>query len=180
MNGCRRRFEIEANRATFVMKSPQLPAKGTVPGVDAGGESIGTGVSMTTALVRTFWVAAAMMAAASASAANAPVPAALQTLEPGEWELRGRGEGAEVRKLCVTDLRQLLQVRHGKALCRSFIISDAPHDTSVTYDCAAAGNGRTDLRVETSRLVQIRSQGVAEGAPFAFAAEGRRVGACAG
>lgn len=135
---------------------------------------------MKTALVRTFWVAAAMMTAASAGAANAPAPAALQTLEPGEWELRGRGEGAELRKLCVTDLRQLLQVRHGRSLCRSFVVNDAPHDMSVTYDCAAAGNGRTDLRVETSRLVQIRSQGVAEGAPFAFAAEGRRVGACAG
>ena len=71
---------------------------------------------MRTALVRTFWVAAAMMTAASAGAANAPAPAALQTLEPGEWELRGRGEGAELRKLCVTDLRQLLQVRHGRSL----------------------------------------------------------------
>lgn len=162
------------------MKSPQFRAKGHRTGVSAGSESIGTGSGMTTALVRTFWVAAAMMTAASAGAANAPAPSALQALEPGEWELRGRGEGAELRKLCVTDLRQLLQVRHGKALCRSFVVSDAPHDMSVTYDCAAAGNGRTDLRVETSRLVQIRSQGVADGAPFAFAAEGRRVGACAG
>ncbi|BBD98901.1 hypothetical protein SAMIE_1024020 [Sphingobium amiense] len=126
---------------------------------------------------------AILMASSAAYAAGAPAPAlpsALQSLETGEWELRGRGEGAEVRKLCVTDLRQLLQVRHGKAQCRSFVISDAPHDMSVTYDCAAAGNGRTDLRVETSRLVQIRSQGVAEGAPFAFSAEGRRVGACKG
>ena len=123
------------------------------------------------------------MASSVAQAAGAPaanVPSALQALERGEWELRGRGEGAEVRKLCVTDLRQLLQVRHGKAQCRSFVISDAPHALSIAYDCAAAGNGRTDLRIETSRLVQIRSQGVAEGAPFAFAAEGRRVGACKG
>jgi hypothetical protein len=92
--------------------------------------------------------------------------------------LRGRGEDAQTRKLCVSDLRQLLQVQHGRALCRSFTVSDSAHAVTVTYDCAAAGNGRTDLRVETTRLVQIRSQGVADGAPFAFAAEGRRVGAC--
>ena len=126
-----------------------------------------------------------LAAATAAGAASVPVPApppalpsALQALETGEWELRERGDGSEVRKLCVTDLRQLLHIRHGKAQCRSFIGSDAPHDMSVTYDCAAAGNGRTDLRVETPRLVQIRSQGIADGAPFAFAAEGRRVGAC--
>lgn len=128
-----------------------------------------------------------LASATAAGAASVPVPApppalpaALQGLETGEWELRERGDGGEVRKLCVTDLRQLLQLRHGKGQCRSFVVSDAPHDMSVSYDCAAAGNGRTDLRVETSRLVQIRSQGIADGAPFAFAAEGRRVGACKG
>lgn len=124
----------------------------------------------------------AALIGSTAGAANAPTPAiapqALRTLETGEWELRGRGEGAETRKLCISDLRQLLQVQHGKALCRSFIISDGAQAVSVTYDCAAAGNGRTDLRVETNKLVQIRTQGVAQGAPFAFDTEGRRVGAC--
>ena len=56
--------------------------------------------------------------------------------------------------------------------------SDAADAASITYDCAAAGNGRTDLRVETARLIQISSQGVADGAPFVFVAEGRRIGAC--
>ncbi len=115
---------------------------------------------------------------ADVAAAGLSAPQALQALETGEWELRGRGEGAETRKLCVSDLRQLLQVQHGRTLCRSFTVSDSAHAVTVTYDCAAAGNGRTDLRVETTRLVQIRSQGVADGAPFAFAAEGRRIGDC--
>ena len=125
--------------------------------------------------------AIAMMAAAigAATAPAVPVPHALRTLEAGEWELRGRGEGAETRKLCISDLRQLLQVQHGRTLCRSFVISDSAHAITVTYDCAAAGNGRTDLRVETTKLVQIRSQGIANGAPFAFTAEGRRIGDCA-
>lgn len=134
---------------------------------------------MMTMKLRALCVAAAMMTAGWAGAAIAPPPmAALRTLETGEWELRGRGEGAETQKLCVTDLRQLLQVRHGRTLCRSFVISDAAQAATVTYDCAAAGNGRTELRVETTRLVQISSQGVAQGAPFAFVAEGRRIGSC--
>ncbi|MBZ9647956.1 hypothetical protein K9B33_10400 [Sphingobium sp. 3R8] len=140
----------------------------------AGLHALGA-VAMMMAAMTVAWIS-------TAAAANVPppplTPMALRTLETGEWELRGRGEGAETRKLCVSDLRQLLQVRHGKALCRSFTISDDAHAITVTYDCAAAGNGRTDLRVETNKLVQIRSQGVAQGAPFAFAAEGRRVGDC--
>ncbi|MCI4591594.1 hypothetical protein MOK15_16035 [Sphingobium sp. BYY-5] len=128
--------------------------------------------------LRALGAAAALMMAGWAGAVTMPQLAALRGLEAGEWELRGRGEGAETRKLCVADLRQLLQVQHPGALCPSFVVSDSAHAASVTYDCAASGNGRTDLRVETTRLIQIRSQGVSGGAPFAFAVEGRRVGAC--
>jgi len=128
------------------------------------------------AVMTAAWTDTGAQAANVATPPLAPMP--LRTLETGEWELRGRGEGAETRKLCVSDLRQLLQIQHGKALCRSFTISEDAHAITVTYDCAAAGNGRTDLRVETNKLVQIRSQGVAQGAPFAFTAEARRVGDC--
>lgn len=123
-------------------------------------------------------VAATIGYGAGAQAAGNTAPQALRGLEAGEWELHGRGESADIRKLCISDLRQLLQVQHGRTLCRSFTVSDSATAITVTYDCAAAGNGRTDLRVETNRLVQIRSQGVADGAPFAFAAEARRIGAC--
>ena len=133
---------------------------------------------MTMVALRMLGVLSGLMAGGWAVAAVAPVPHALHGLETGEWELRERGEGGRARRMCVTDLRQLLQVRHGHALCSSFIVSDAANAASVTYDCAAAGNGRTDLRVETSRLVQIRSQGIAGGAPFSFSLEGRRIGAC--
>lgn len=131
--------------------------------------------------LRTLAVAAAMMTGSWAGAAQRPSLAVLRPLQPGQWELHERGEGSEdgqTRKLCITDLRQLLQVRHGRTLCRSFVVSDAPTMATITYDCAAAGNGRTDLRVETPRLVQINSQGIADGAPFAFAMEARRIGDC--
>jgi len=42
------------------------------------------------------------------------------------------------------------------------------------------GRGRTILRVETPRLVQIDSQGLHYGAPFALRAQARKTGPCQG
>lgn len=113
------------------------------------------------------------------AAKPAPVPTALAMLEPGQWELRAKGEDAPVKLLCVSDLRQLMQVRHDQPLCGSMTINDGADGATVSYDCRAGGNGRTDLRIETARLVQIRTQGIVDGAPFATDYEGRRIGACA-
>ena len=49
---------------------------------------------------------------------------------------------------------------------------------TVNYSCPGAGRGRTTIRFETPRLVQIDSQGLDHGAPFALArggAAGRRL-----
>lgn len=105
---------------------------------------------------------------------------ALRGLEPGQWELRERGEDSrsEPRRICVGDPVQLLQPKHSRAVCRRFVIDDSARHAVVTYECDGSGSGRTDLRVETPRLVQIDSQGVSSGAPFAVTIEGRRTGAC--
>ena len=121
------------------------------------------------------------MVIATAPAASAVFAGPLKGLEPGEWELRerlGNGEMGEVRRLCLMDLRQLVQIRHARQSCRRLTVDETADRLAVSYDCGGAGGGRTDLRVETSRLVQIRSQGIADGAPFSFAMEGRRIGAC--
>jgi hypothetical protein len=81
-------------------------------------------------------------------------------------------------RLCVASPAQLLQIRHRGNVCKSFTVADAGNVAVVTYDCGAAGGGRTDLRVETTRLVQIHSQGIEGGAPFDLSIEGRRVGDC--
>jgi hypothetical protein len=125
----------------------------------------------------------AMMTIAGMAAAQKPaIPAtsmqALHQLEPGQWELRERTQGGEVHRLCVADLEQLLQFRHGRASCKRFVVSDTARELVVTYDCGAAGSGRTVLRAETARLAQIQTQGIADGAPFAMALEARRVGTC--
>lgn len=128
--------------------------------------------------LRAFTTGAAMITAGVASAALAPTMKALHQLEPGQWELRERGQGGEVRRLCAADLEQLLQFRHSRASCKRFIVSDNPRELIVTYDCGVSGSGRTALRVETSRLAQIQAQGIADGAPFDMAVEARRVGIC--
>jgi len=101
---------------------------------------------------------------------------ALDGLQLGEWSLRDREPGSVPRRICVSDARQLLQTEHGQAQCRRFVVTDAPQNVVVTYDCGAAGSGRTDLRVETARLAQIQSQGIFGGAPFSRALEARWVG----
>ncbi len=106
---------------------------------------------------------------------------ALRQLEKGQWELRQRGAGttsAAPRRICVVNPSQLLQVKHGEGGCSRFIVADTPQRAVVTYQCEGRGGGRTDLRVETPRLVQINVQGVANGAPFVEAIEARRTGAC--
>ncbi len=103
---------------------------------------------------------------------------ALTTLEHGEWELKERGTTELPRRLCIGDASQLLQPKHLGRACKRFVLENNPNNVAVTYDCAQAGQGRTALRVETARLVQIDSQGVSGGSPFALTLEGRRVGAC--
>lgn len=103
---------------------------------------------------------------------------ALSAVEKGKWELRERGVKAPPRYVCVRDPAQLLQVQHPEATCRRYVVTDAANRSIVTYQCTDHGAGRSDLRVETSRLVQIDAQGVSNGAPFSMSIEARRVGDC--
>lgn len=119
-----------------------------------------------------------LMAPPALHAAGAERLAALDSLEPGEWELRSRDPSEPPIRVCAADLRQLLQPRHPGASCSRFVIEDGARRAVVTYDCVGSGRGRTSLRVETARLAQIDTQGVADGSPFALVAEARRVGAC--
>ncbi|WP_336959625.1 hypothetical protein [Sphingobium aquiterrae] len=113
-----------------------------------------------------------------AGVAQAPALAGLSGLERGDWELRVREPGGAVSHICLGDPRVLLQVRHQRNSCRRYVVTDTAQHIVVTYDCAAAGNGRTDLRIETARLVQIQSQGIANSAPFSFQMEARHIGTC--
>jgi hypothetical protein len=123
-------------------------------------------------------VAATLAVPAWSQPASAPTLAALNAIEAGQWQLRSRSDPSENRSICLGDTRTLLQIRHGHAACSRFVIANDPKAATVHYTCPGAGHGRTTVRVETPRLIQLDSQGIAENEPFALAFEGRRVGAC--
>ena len=106
--------------------------------------------------------------------------AMLDSLESGQWEVRLRDGTQRSYPLCIDNGRALLQLRHDRLACDRLVIDDQPGEVTVQYTCRGRGYGRTHIRRETSRLVQIETQGIAEGLPFDFAAEARRIGDCRG
>ncbi len=106
--------------------------------------------------------------------------AMLDGLEGGRWEVRLRDGTGRAYPLCVQHGRALIQLRHERLACDRLVIDDRPGEVTVQYTCRGKGYGRTHIRRETNRLVQIDTQGIAEGLPFDFTAEARRVGDCAG
>lgn len=123
-------------------------------------------------------MALALTGAARAVPAQAPTLAMLDRLEKGSWQLRERGKDAVLQTVCLGDARRLIQVYHPRATCSRYVIEDTPTSVTVHYTCPGAGHGRTTIRSETNRLVQIDTQGIADGKPFSQAIEARRAGGC--
>ena len=74
----------------------------------------------------------------------------------------------------------LHHLRHPGPACERFVIEGNASEVVVQYTCRGRGYGRTEIRRETGRLVQIDSRGIANGLPFEFSAEARRIGNCGG
>ena len=119
-----------------------------------------------------------LAAAAPTQPAVSPAIVATQQLQPGQWTLRTRGGAPESRSLCIADVNSLFQIGHSGAQCTRFVVANQSRMATVQYRCAGAGQGRTTIRVETSRLVQIDTQGVADKRPFMRSYEARRTGEC--
>lgn len=122
-----------------------------------------------------------LVAGSAAAPALAPQLAGLAPIEPGEWQLREAGAlaGAAPRSLCVGDPAMLLQLGHPGEHCARLVIADAADGTTVHYTCPRSGHGHTVVSVENPRLIHVKTEGIARGAPFDYDYEGRRVGACA-
>lgn len=103
--------------------------------------------------------------------------AMLKGLAKGEWTIKFR-DGSPDRKICVRSGRELIQLRHRESGCSRFVVEDGAERVTVQYTCPGNGYGRTFIRRENASLVQIESQGIAEGMPFQFAGEARRTGSC--
>ena len=110
--------------------------------------------------------------------AHAPALSMLDMLERGSWEMRYRNGDQPAERICLDSGRRFIQLKHPNVNCRRVIVDDNETQVTVQYTCPGRGYGRTSIRRETSRLVQIDSQGIVEGLPFSFAAEARRVGNC--
>jgi hypothetical protein len=111
-----------------------------------------------------------------ASQERASIPM-LARLEAGQWELRGPNN-ARIASICLGNPILLTQPQHGAANCTRDVVAADDTSMTVNYTCPGAGRGRTTIRIETPRLIQIDSQGLDHGAPFALRAEARRTGAC--
>lgn len=124
--------------------------------------------------------AIALMATyAPAVPAERPPLAMLDQLQPGQWEVRDRDLSGGRSRLCIESGRRLIQIRHMRETCRSFAVEDTAQAVTVHYTCPGNGYGQTSVRFENSQLVQLETQGIAQGVPFNVRAEARRIGSCA-
>lgn len=114
----------------------------------------------------------------AAAPGNIPDLAAVDQLNKGGWTLTVRDGRLPDRKICLGDPKMLLQVEHGNANCSYYVIANTPDRLRVSYKCGSLGNGVTEVRRESNSLVQVESQGIVNGSPFAFNAEARHSGAC--
>jgi hypothetical protein len=103
----------------------------------------------------------------------------LAQLERGLWQLRDQETNA-VRhpSICLGSAKLLLQVQHRGRPCSQLLVSQDERSATVHYTCPSSGYGQTLLKLETPRLAQIDTQGIADGSPFSYRLEARRVGAC--
>lgn len=124
--------------------------------------------------------AATVLAVAGPAMGAGSSLAMLDQIEAGRWEIRSREPGAAPQRICLSTGHRLIQLRHPDAQCERFVVQDTASDVVVQYTCKGRGYGRTHIRRETGRLVQIDSRGIANGLPFEFNAEARRVGDCPG
>lgn len=102
----------------------------------------------------------------------------LRKVEPGLWDIQSRDVRDRGRTMCIADPLVLTQLAHPGLACTRFVISSTEDSVAVHYSCAGTGNGQTDIRVETPRLVQIETQGMVRQTPFQWRYQARRIGEC--
>jgi hypothetical protein len=126
------------------------------------------------------------LALVAAIAAIAAVPAlalrenvtALTALERGRWLVHSAAQRPLARSICLGDPALLFQLEHGPTGCVQELVAADGRGGIVQYSCQGRGYGRTSVRVETSKVVTIDTQGLIDGRPFAYRATARKVSDC--
>lgn len=138
---------------------------------------------MKVAMIAQLALAGLLMAGGAPKADGASPTAsliAIDAIEPGLWQLRELGSTAAPRPMCVIDPATLLQIEHGQARCTHLVLNDSARSGTISYTCPGTGNGRTTLRLESSREFRLETQGIMGGAPFDKVYQAHRMGACTG
>jgi hypothetical protein len=127
-------------------------------------------------LMRPVMLGALVLFGAGGAPAQLATPNALGGIERGQWQLKSID--GSLRKLCVGNPAALIQIVHGNTQCEHFVMENSQRSATVRYTCPSHGHGRTTISVDTPRVINISTQGVANGAPFSEQFEGRRIGTC--
>ncbi|MEO9600959.1 hypothetical protein [Parasphingorhabdus sp.] len=122
--------------------------------------------------------AAVLCGFAIAAPAQTPEATLLDGIMQGQWTLTDRSSGLPGKPLCLGNPELLLQIQHGETSCTRYVIENTPKKLRVSYKCRGAGHGVTEIKAESSTLLQISSQGIRNNAPFSFNVEARRTGSC--
>ena len=109
--------------------------------------------------------------------AQAPGLAMLRGLDKGAWQVQFR-DGPAPRRVCVRSGKEFIQLAHRGDRCQQFVVSDDASAVDVQYSCSGQGYGRTFIRKETNKLIQVETQGIRDGRPFNYRGEARRTGTC--
>lgn len=104
-------------------------------------------------------------------------PSSLSRVEGGLYEIDMIGEGSRPR-ICIADPMQFASYEHRGKQCARDIVSDGPNGMVVTYTCNGGGFGRSTVKALTPRSLRVDTQGIADGAPFQYVFQARRVGVC--
>jgi hypothetical protein len=101
---------------------------------------------------------------------------ALSKLERGRWQLSSAQGPA--RSICIGNPAALIQLEHERVSCGHEVLANEAGAATVQYTCPGHGFGHTKVRIETPRLARIDTQGLADGRPFSYRVEARKVGSC--
>lgn len=103
----------------------------------------------------------------------------LSTLKNGLWQFREPARGNNiVDAICVGDITKMVKIKNKDDICTLKMLRKQGNSVTYDYVCSGKGKGRTTIRKETSGLVQIASQGIANGELFDFKLEARHAGQC--
>lgn len=103
----------------------------------------------------------------------------LSSLKNGLWQFKEPARGNDiVDAICVGDVTKFVKIKNKDDVCTLKVLRSQGNSVTYDYSCNGKGKGRTIIRKETNGLVQIHSQGIANGELFDFKLEARYAGRC--